>query len=276
MSTPPVPGVTVVSLHYTADPAKADPRWRDDARAGYPPDKWEREMEMNVHAGARTAIFGKRYRPDKHERPLTPDSALPMRLAFDFGEGWPACVWFQRTRLLGLRVLASMHGEHIQLRPFLERVLAFELTTWGDIFQARRVYCDPAGNQPKDDGMKSVEVLREFGWSPRWRGSRVEEGIEEIDRLMREDQDDGEPRYLIDPRFNVLLIEAHRSAYRRDVQGKPERGHPHVDLEDAHRYGVINTKLPERPPQRPPAHYVDPISGYGRAPIPASVTGGFR
>ena len=262
-------GVRVISLHYSADAEKAAPEWKARAQVGYPPTKWEREMELNAHAGALTAVFRLAYRADTHLRALEPDPGLPLRHGWDFGKGFPACVWFQRTRDNGLRVFGSLVGEAVQLRSFVERTLGFTLERFGDLWPNRRDYCDPAGNQDKDDGLKSVEVLRSFGWSPKWVGGLVQPGLEALERLMTLTLPSGDPAFLVDPRWNRVLIEALEGRYYRKASGEIAREHPWIDAMDALRYGVMCTKTPDRPRQRPGRPFpVNEVSGYGLATRP--------
>lgn len=264
MNSERVNGIEVIRVHYTADPEKQSPEWKAHMQAGYPADKWAREFEMDAHAGLGLSIYGREYRPATHERPLTIDPNLPVLHGWDFGEGWPAHVWCQRTRMNGLRILASLWREHMQLRPFAEETVAFECNVLGGPFP-RRDFADPAGNQPKDDGMKSVEVLREFGWAPRWRGSEYTERHEAMSRLLLSSQPDGEPMLLIDPRQNADLCEAFRSRYRREKHGAPAREHPYIDLMNALEYVLVNTKTPPRPrlQARPDLSSINHVSGYG-------------
>lgn len=267
--TDAVPGLSVARLHFKSDPEKASPEYEAYARAGQSSVKFEREMNMNPRAGALTAVFRHAYRPQDHERPLNPHGQRLLH-SFDFGRGFPARVWFSRTMWGGVRVYASMVGENIPLRSFLNQTIAFEVNTWGEILSGERCFCDPAGNQNKDDGLKSVEILKEFGWLPRWRGSRIEDGIETLAALMTTTQADGEPSFLVDPRLNARLCLALGGDYKRNKAGEPEHEHDASDLVDALRYGVINTApaRTRRPPAPPLA--VDPVSGYGRAPIPTT------
>lgn len=259
-------GVSVIRLGYHADPEKADPAWKAAMQTGVSHDVWEREFEGNAHAGLGLAIYGREYRRDVHERPLAIDPMLPVLHGWDFGHGCPAHVWAQRTRYNGLRVIASLTRRDVLLRAFAEEGVAFEINVLGGPFQNRRDFVDPAGNQPKDDGMKSVEVLREFGWSPRWRGSEYAERHEAMGRLLTTTQpDDGAPMFLIDPQRNADLCEAFRSRYRRDKRGEPERTHPFCDLMNALEYVLVNTKAPPRASMtgRPNLAQINPVSGYG-------------
>ena len=267
--TGPVKGLSVSRIHFSADPEKATEAWQQYAREGQSEAKWNREMEMDARAGALTAVFRQEYRPDTHERHLVAPRGYPLLHAWDFGKGFPARVWFGRTPSNGLRVYASLVGENVQLRPFAQSTVAHEVHLWGELRSSNLCYADPAGNQDKDDGKKSVEVLREFGWAPRWRGSRIEEGIEELSRLMLSTQPDGTPMFLIDPRQNATLCAALRGEYSRGASGEPERRHPFIDAMDALRYAVINTKPAPRPKREQPRVHFNPESGYGRAVDPA-------
>ena len=262
--TSPVRGVTILRIPYQADPEKADPRWAAAMKPGYSEAAWAREMEMDAHTGLGQAVFGRAYRRETHERPLSVDPMLPLLHGWDFGEGWPAHVWAQRTRHWGLRVLASLHREHTMLRSFVEQTIAHELHALGDLYANRRDFVDPAGNQKKDDGLKSIEVLRTFGYAPKWRGSEYVERHEATDGLLRETQEDGAPKFLIDPARNPELCEAFRSRYRMREDGKePVREHPFIDVMNALQYLIVNTKPPKRPSAPPPQYVFNPVTGYG-------------
>jgi len=189
----------------------------------------------------------------------------PMGHGWDFGAGWPATVWVQRTAFNGVRVLAELAGQDTQLRPFAAKAVAYEINALGGPFEHRRDYCDPAGNQPKDDGMKSIEVLREFGYAPRWRGSEYSERHEYLSRLLLQNQEDGEPMFLIDPTRCPLLCQAFRARYRRTKSGEPEREHPFIDVMNALEYYLVNTKTPNgrRPQPAPDLSMINEVSGYG-------------
>jgi len=234
-------GITVLRVPYTADPEKASSAWVARAKIGVPATAWAKEMEMDAQAGSGVAVFQGDYVPATHERALTRDPTRVLRTAFDFGSAYPARVWFQRTACGGCRVLASLVGHQQQLRPFLAASVAFELEVFGDLDAAQGAYCDPAGNQSKDDGDKSVEVLRAHGFSPRWCGSTITEGLRAIADLLVTRQSDGEEMFAIDPRWNALLCQGLRHQYKRGPDGTPLRVHPWIDLIDALRYGVVNT-----------------------------------
>lgn len=257
-------GISVVRLHYTADPTKATPEWLARQQVGYAPDRWAREMEMDAQAGSQAAIFRKEYHPTKHERALAPPPDRSLLHGWDFGKGFPAHVWGGRTQYGGLRVYGSAFGRNIQLAPFVAQCVATEVERWG-LHQNRRDYCDPAGNQEKDDGRKSVEVLRNYGYRPVWRGSGIEERIRLFSTLLLQDQLDGEPMVLLDPRYNRELIEAIRSEYKRGAGDQPERIHPYIDLVDALMYLVINTQTfhQKRSVRPPDLSQVSDVSGYG-------------
>jgi hypothetical protein len=262
-------GIEVLRIHYTADPAKNDPRWIEHAKTDVPADQWAREMEMDAQAGLGMSIYGREYKPAKHERRLAIHPGAPMGHGWDFGYGCPATVWVQRTQFNGVRVIAEMAGKDTNLRPFAERALALEINALGGPYQNRRDYVDPAGNQPKDDGMKSIEVLRDFGYRPVWRGSEYKERHEYVSNLLLRDQEDGDPMFLIDPDRCPQLCAAFRAHYRRMKNGDPEREHPYIDLMNAFEYYIVNTKAPShRMGASQALPLLNPISGYGAFPAP--------
>lgn len=263
-------GITVLRVPYTADPEKAAPEWAAKQKRGYPTNAWAKEMEMDARAGSGVAVFQGEYVPAKHERPLQRDPTRVLRTTFDFGSAFPARVWFQRTAHAGLRILASHVGHNVQLRPFLAETIGLELDMFGDLVSPQLCYCDPAGNQPKDDGLKSVEILREHGFAPKWCGSTITEGLRAISDLLVTSQPDGEEMFAIDPRHNAVLCQGLRSHYKRGADGAPLRVHPWIDAVDALRYGVLNTTARRlarsQQSQMRDLRVVNPVTGYGFIP----------
>ncbi len=52
-------GLTVVRVHYTADPAKRSAAWREEQKRGMSEAMWEREMEINFRI-----MLGKAWFPE--------------------------------------------------------------------------------------------------------------------------------------------------------------------------------------------------------------------
>jgi hypothetical protein len=79
----------VITLHFTADPAKRSPQWEAEAKAGMPPAKWEKEYCISY-----TALFGERVFPElvsnrnkiivSEPYPELPED-LPCWGGFDYG-----------------------------------------------------------------------------------------------------------------------------------------------------------------------------------------------
>src|SRR5436853_216061 len=80
--------MVVAQLHFTADPAKRDPAWKEQAKAGMPDRGWAREYELSFDAPAGDAVF-----PEwtaAHIRPIRPLTDTRILRGWDFGGTAPA------------------------------------------------------------------------------------------------------------------------------------------------------------------------------------------
>ena len=78
--TNPGNGFRILKLHYSADPAKRAPEWKQRAMQGMPTRGWLREYELSFEAPLGQAVipeFG-----SSHVRPVNPSQARILR-------GWP-------------------------------------------------------------------------------------------------------------------------------------------------------------------------------------------
>lgn len=85
---------TIVTLHYTADPAKRSAAWKEEASSGMQPAQWAKEMEIDY-----TALFGQRVFPEiianrdvivvKAPHPEVPGTQTCYG-GFDFGQRNPS------------------------------------------------------------------------------------------------------------------------------------------------------------------------------------------
>lgn len=78
----------VCRLHYTADPAKREPWWKEEAKLGLPEAKFRQEYELDY-----TAMFGEKVFPQIHQFPekiivKQPHPEIPDHLTLYAGLDW--------------------------------------------------------------------------------------------------------------------------------------------------------------------------------------------
>ncbi len=202
--TNPKNGFTVLSVHYTADPAKATPEFKAEARKGYTEDQWQQEMEINYIATA-----GKKFFPgfskSLHCKPLFYQEGVILR-GWDFGYHHPFCAWTaidQRDRWL---ILAELMGSDTTIDKFAGNVQKMTATLFPHC--SIKDFCDPAGTQKSDKGEKSsIEILNTLGIRPQYRSLPILDGATII-RKRLQIRDDGTPGMLIDDSKCPILVEA--------------------------------------------------------------------
>jgi hypothetical protein len=207
-------GVHILRVHYTADPAKREDKWIEEAQVGTTEQDWLQEMEIDW-----TITKGLPWYPEFNtrihvaDRPFNPIPGVPIIAGWDYGLT-PATVFIQATAT----------GRVVVLAP--------ELQSWdsGIIAHAQKVkaaianyfpnhvihhYGDPAGNQRvQTDEKTCVQVLREdFGIFVK-SGPVVFAQRDTPIRKLLTTLVQGQAQFLVDPR-NEWLIEALKGGYRR-------------------------------------------------------------
>lgn len=123
------------------------------------------DIEHNCNWDAQAGMpcfFG--YSSAKHEKRLTFDSSLPLRIAVDPGTGHPAVVFFQKGRDGKCRVLHAFVRENVQnttLCRLIEEIIKEKFESHGDL----KFYIDPAGSvkNPQGSEICAVVIEQHFG-----------------------------------------------------------------------------------------------------------------
>lgn len=186
-------------------------------------------------------VYGKLLNPQLHLRQVTFDSSMRLVRGWDFGFNHPACVWVVIDQLGRKNIHRELLGEKESLETFARRVIEITKQNYGECQVLD--YCDPRGNDRKDTGQTSVDILRELGvWAEGERGVRdyVEPGValvrKELSTLI-----EGVPELTIDPRCSILRA-AYFGKYTRDDEGNIKKDGFYDHLCDAHRYVAYNHK----------------------------------
>lgn len=236
-------GQTEIFIHYTADPAKRDPAWAEkekqklmDEEEGYSEEAWQQEMELSFDVTGMPKLFPK-YNPAIHEKNIKYNPFTPIIRGWDFGAGFPCCVFLQhnkRTDQIG--ILDVMMLEDCNIDDFATQVLAYCKEEFkpgkreGITYEIKyKDYCDYAGNEERDLGVV-VEVLRRrYGIRPRSRPSKPENRAILI-RNRLQVRKDGTPGIVVD-RKATLILEGFRGAWvsKKDLSSGRPTGIPDKD-----------------------------------------------
>ncbi len=137
----------IFDIHYTANPLKRVPGFRDAIRASMPIKDYMVEYERNWQSFVGKPVF-EDYVRARHESPsrLEPWLGLPLLCGWDFGHT-PACVigQVQDSRLIILREFVSEGKGIKQFAPIVLAGLRSAFPEWRDAKKDFIHYVDPAG-----------------------------------------------------------------------------------------------------------------------------------
>lgn len=253
-------GWTVLRLHYTADPDRADREWIEAQvkgyRGGFEGRGWRREMEIDFEAYAGEPVYA--FSPSS-VRPTLYDPSLPLWRGWDFGYRHPAVVWGQlwparpgapEGVLVLLHELYPTLGAGVpglKTADLAKMVLAETAERFPDAGVDAPVldFCDPSGNQTKETSdFSSIEILQQHGIEPEWSVVGRKNRIEYARRYV-----EVPASFRVNPHC-TLTIKALAGAYRypedtagtadRDMPdlGKRVQNEPYIHLMDAFEYIV--------------------------------------
>lgn len=166
-------GICVLSAHYTADPDRAKPEWKQSERKKYTSESaWQREQEMQFSAGGGERLFaeilnkwGHKIIIDPETSGFTPSPHWEYLGGFDYGKRNPtaalvACVDFDGN----IYILREYYQPGFSPREHRPYLLQFEG------FSSTRTYADPSifySTQAQNDGtFKAIaEMFREDGFT---------------------------------------------------------------------------------------------------------------
>lgn len=236
------PGALVLHLSTYDNAENLPAGYIESVCAGLSPD----EIDRYIHGmwGTITKgvpVYGKILNPQLHLRTVNFDSSMRIVRGWDFGFNHPACVWRVVDSLGRKNINCELLGEKESLEVFARRVIEMTSQRYGKVTALD--FCDPRGNDKKDSGETSVEILRSLGiFAEGERGMRdyVEPGIaivrKELSTLI-----DGIPELTIDPRC-TMCRSGYFSKYVRDDDGFPKKDGFYDHLMDADRYNAYNHK----------------------------------
>lgn len=159
----------VFQLHYSANPVKRDPEYRDAVRSTMPVAKYNQEYEIVWDSYVGKPVYTD-FNKAVHiaRKKIDPVMGLPLLRGWDFGLT-PACVICQYVEGQ-LRVIREFTEENMGIEKFSALVVA-ELKIlyphWSSQKDNYRDYIDPAGFSRKDtDERTCAQYLVAHGMAP--------------------------------------------------------------------------------------------------------------
>lgn len=211
-------GVTVVRVHYTADPAKRSAAWQAEQQRGMSAAMWEREMEINFRVMLGKAWFPE-FRFEFHvaKEALKPFAGKPVIRGWDYGLT-PCTVFAQYGPKGELVVLAEVQSLDCGVTAHA-RVVAAESARYAGLSFVD--VGDPAGRQrAQSDESTCVDILRDqFGIYVQDGPVSAVKRWEAVRTRLTTVTDSGGPMLLIDPGCQ-WLIGGFTGGYRRQKVGE--------------------------------------------------------
>lgn len=151
----------VFDLHYTANPRKRNPSFREEVKNSMPIKDFMVEYERNWEAFEGKPVF-EDYSKSFHETSeiLMPNLGLPLLCGWDFGHT-PACIvaQYREGQLLILAEFVSEGKGIKQFCPIVMNSLKQLFPSWNDQQKDFRHYIDPAGlSKAQDDNERSCAI----------------------------------------------------------------------------------------------------------------------
>lgn len=228
----------VLELHYSADPARRAPAWKDEEKRHYSDRAWRREQEIDWSAPAGEPVIPE-YDARVHALPCRRDGHLRLYRGWDFGYVCPVVLFAQvpaSGQLQLLREACPFNTPLDQLLPSV-RALSLELGCEAGVFDAG----DPNVTNMTDLGSTAEQLIRsDIRMHTTRPGSEVSYAALRrrfLDRLLVPGTGQV-PAIVIDPAGCPRLLEALAGGFHLSdlPPHQPVKTHPEKDLVDALRY----------------------------------------
>lgn len=233
----------IFELHYTADPNKRDPKFKESIKNSMPLQEYLREYELHWDTFAGQPVypeFSKLHISASHMQPVP---GVPLLIGFDFGLTPAAVVAQYENGCL------SIFKEYVEVNMgatrFVPMVLAdmrMRWPTWGNLKKDWICYIDPSGiNRTDTDESSCALVLAENGFVPNPGPIAWEARRKAVVNLLQKMTKEG-PAFQIDGKECTMLVKGFEGGYRfsdRNVEVEPTKlrpikdqySHPHDALQ---------------------------------------------
>lgn len=199
-------GLTVLQLHYSADPTKRKPEWKTRMSQGYSIKDWNTEYELSWETYGGKPVYEGAFNKNFHvlECPKKPVPDIPILRGWDFG-GSQSCVI---TQVIDSKIFVIDELPNLgrNTRKFAPEVIEFCNTSYGPNFWYVDII-DPSAmwEGQTATGFACVDVMREFDLDPEPALSQNPDvRIEAVKRLLMTNDDKG-PFMMISPQCTMLI-----------------------------------------------------------------------
>jgi hypothetical protein len=255
-------GLTVIRLHYTADPVKRTPEWKAETSRNLHPRTWRREYEIDWASPEGEPVVPE-YQEGTHCRMFEWDPTLRCLRFWDFGFVSPVVLFGQLTVFGQLRIRRELCPFNTPLDQLMDAVsavtvelggrdLSLQTDTW-DVGGAEQPEGaptfdagDPAGTNQTDLGA-SAEVLGRAGIMLHTTRPGTELSYAGLrKRFLRQVMEPGVgpvPAIVMHPECPNLRSALGGAFHLGSLPPhRPVKTHPEKDLVDALRYGEDNIR----------------------------------
>lgn len=161
----PINGFVVVDLHYTADPRKRSPEWKEAVRRSMPARDFAMEYEKSWQTFEGKPVYDD-FNKNIHIGTAHAEPGLPLLLGWDFGLT-PACIIAQLVgrQLRIVREFVESNGSISKLAPVVYQYIHQNFPSQLSSDDKLISYVDPAGFQKaQTDERTCVDVMRKCGF----------------------------------------------------------------------------------------------------------------
>ena len=211
---------SVLRLHYTANPDKnpatgRGKSWFDRVREGKAQNQWLREYEIDFlsHVGKRVCPD---FEPRIHIREIEPHPDFPIYRGWDPGIRASACVVGQVVDYEKGRPQLRIFREYPFFEAAFQELVRRVMADCEEHYPKKRFWDDidiAALQRGQAKGAAPIDILGEFGVSPRHMKSKPTDRAILLNHLLVSRTHEGQPCFQIDPRCH-RTIAGFRGLYR--------------------------------------------------------------
>lgn len=156
----------VFELHYTADPQKRRPEYKESIKNSMPLMEYLREYELQWDTFSGFPVYPEFSKLHIIDQEPSPQAGLPMLIGFDFGLTPAAIIGqLQEDRLIIFEEMLEINMGAVRFAPQVARHIRMKYPAFSDLTKHWRCFIDPAGlNRNDTDEASCAQVLGETGF----------------------------------------------------------------------------------------------------------------
>jgi len=207
----------IFELHYTADPLKRDPSYKESIKNSMPLMEYLREYELQWDTFSGYPVYPEFSRLHLLEEEPTPQAGLPMLIGFDFGLT-PAAVigQLQEDTLVIFEEIVEINMGAVRFAPKVAQHIRLKYPSFSDLGKNWRCFIDPAGlNRSETDESTCAQVLGETGFVVAPGPVAWEQRRKAVVHFLQKMNKTG-PGFRIYPRHAPMLVKGFEGGYKFD------------------------------------------------------------